>query len=299
MKYLIILIVMFFFSMSFAQSNPFLPTSPAQERTEDSTEKEVSTTTSVSGNLTSRIPFMNTILRLQHSLNRTISGRLRSIDEGNTLFSVAVIVLLAFVYGVIHSLGPGHAKLLISTHTLTQPDSLLSSWFAGALFALVHTSSAILLFLLVRVFLLDTSATGDNSSQVMMRMSGVMIMVVGAILLLAPVLKKLPLKKIPFPYEKFTSLPALSFSAGIVPCPGAFLILIFSNTLGMLHWGIVSVVSLSVGMAITVSVIGTAGVVVRRKLQIHGKGKMIPKLFSGVRYAGAVIIILLGFVMAI
>ena len=46
------------------------------------------------------------------------------------------------------------------------------------------------------------------------------------------------------------------FSAGIVPCPGAAMILLFTLNMNILYAGIISVLVMSLGMALTISSAG-------------------------------------------
>jgi nickel/cobalt transporter (NicO) family protein len=92
------------------------------------------------------------------------------------------------------------------------------------------------------------------------------------------------------------SLLALGISGGIVPCPGALVILLLAVALHRIVFGLTLIVSFSLGLAAVLIAIGILMVKARPMMErFSGDGKLIKRLpmFS------ALIIILVGFVMAV
>lgn len=92
------------------------------------------------------------------------------------------------------------------------------------------------------------------------------------------------------------SLLALGISGGIVPCPGALVILLLAVALHRIVFGLTLIVSFSLGLAAVLIAIGILMVKARPMMErFSGEGKLIKRLpvFS------ALIIILVGFVMAV
>ena len=62
----------------------------------------------------------------QRDVNQQMSGLLKAVAENPTQAGGALL-LFSFVYGVLHALGPGHGKVVITTWLATHPSKLKSS----------------------------------------------------------------------------------------------------------------------------------------------------------------------------
>jgi nickel/cobalt transporter (NicO) family protein len=76
-------------------------------------------------------------IRWQSRLNASLQDALTSQRDGPNTLAAGMLVLLSFAYGVLHALGPGHGKLVVSTYLLSHPARigdalLLSVWTACA-----------------------------------------------------------------------------------------------------------------------------------------------------------------------
>jgi len=196
--------------------------------------------------------FFNLILKkfieLQQQLNATISSNFREIGDENTLIPILTILSIAFIYGVVHALGPGHGKLLVSSYFLRNNRSYKEAFKMGYLISLIHTISAlsisfILYYLLEVVF----SQTFQEVSFYMTKISALLIIGVAIYLFFeqhkehssADVIQRSDL--------------SIAFSAGVIPCPGVMTIILFSILIGNISVGITAAVFMSVGMGLTIS----------------------------------------------
>ena len=92
------------------------------------------------------------------------------------------------------------------------------------------------------------------------------------------------------------SLLALGISGGIVPCPGALVILLLAVALHRIVFGLTLIVSFSLGLAAVLIAIGILMVKARPMMErFSGEGKLIKRL----PVVSALVIILVGFVMAV
>lgn len=76
------------------------------------------------------------VQREQNGLRREITKTLAALRHGGDAAAWWGMVSLGFVYGVLHAVGPGHGKAVVSTFLLTQPSgykSALSLAVGGAL----------------------------------------------------------------------------------------------------------------------------------------------------------------------
>jgi ABC-type nickel/cobalt efflux system permease component RcnA len=132
----------------------------------------------------------------------------------------------------------------------------------------------------------------------MLSLSGVLIVVAGAVVLLSPLLEDFLQARAKKIFRGVSSLSVLAVIAGMAPCPGVFLILVFSSVVGAMPVGILSVIAVSIGMAITVSTMGTIGGAMRTGM---AKGRQHPFWGTALqvsRIAAGCLIVGVGLVMA-
>lgn len=207
-----------------------------------------------------RFPLSNELFALQRRLTGSLAGAFNGIKERARLTHVVVLLLVAFAYGAVHSLGPGHAKSLFVSYTLARPTTAAETWAAGGLFALTHTGMALVSFTILRQLLHQEQGRIEEYSRSMLRASGGLVVLAGVIVLIAPLLEGMAEAAVRRSLSKINKMGFLAVVAGLAPCPGAFLILVFSSVAGLLHIGIMAVVAVSLGMAITVSAFAHTGV---------------------------------------
>ncbi|MDD2452057.1 MAG: high frequency lysogenization protein HflD [Sulfurovum sp.] len=206
---------------------------------------------------------LRTITHWQYELNKLVSGSLKDLDSPEAMTAAFTVIGIAFVYGVIHAVGPGHGKSLVGLYFLREGGSYRQALKMGYLIAAVHALSALTLTMVI-YYLIDTlfSKSFREFSGYSMIASAVLIILVGCYLV----------------YESWShrnakeetklsnrSGYAVAFSAGIVPCPGVMTITLFALSMGHVALGVVSALVMSVGMGLTISLAGIASVAVQKK----------------------------------
>ena len=187
-------------------------------------------------------------IEIQQQLNAAISSNFREIGDGDSLIPILTILGIAFIYGVVHALGPGHGKLLVSSYFLRNNRSYKEAFKMGYLISIIHTISAlsisfILYYLLEVVF----SQTFQEVSFYMTKISALLIIGVGIYLFFEQH------KEHQLPESNQRSDLSIALSAGVIPCPGVMTIILFSILIGNVSVGIAAAVFMSVGMGLTIS----------------------------------------------
>lgn len=292
------LLLTLFSSGGYAQQNPFRRPAVNQQ---DSlvTPKAAHSPKSAESKLWNIIPFGRTLLSGQRILIGKLSSMLRSLKTSPHPSTFAMLLLFAFLYGIIHSLGPGHAKTLFASHGLSRGSPHRKTWIAGILFSVTHTGSAILLFAVFRFLLGSGQSERDTFSHDMMVVSGILITVAGIIILFSSLLEKKAQSAAGTLLRRSTGLMTVAVIAGLAPCPGAFLILTFSHIIGILPVGIAAVVAVSLGMSITVSFAGMAGSGFSKRISNENGSTLLHGIGSVIRYLAAAMIIAIGLLMAV
>lgn len=83
------------------------------------------------------------LLVFNREANRLISQHLRAIRDGDALWPLLVGVALAFTYGVVHALGPGHGKFVVVSYFLSREAQIGRGLLMGLQIAVFHVISAI------------------------------------------------------------------------------------------------------------------------------------------------------------
>lgn len=294
----ILLFLLLIFLCGYAQQNPFRRPNSGKDDTVAVSRIKQSVKTGKDENiLWKMIPFSRELLSWQRILSGKLSSLLRNIKTHPRPSTVALLLLIAFFYGIIHSIGPGHAKTIFISHGLSRVTPHCDTWIAGAVFSITHCGSAIILFTVLKTVLGGGQREHDMFSEDVAVLSGILIMVAGVIIVISSLLEN----KVHFMAGKLlrrsTGLVPVAAVAGLVPCPGAFLVLTFSGVIGILPAGIAAVAAISAGMAITVSLAGMAGSSMG-KLMEGGKNSRIGHVAGAViRYTAAGVIIAIGAIM--
>lgn len=233
-------------------------------------------------------------------------------DEKNPL-TYLLLLLFAYVYGLIHALGPGHGKTLVASYFLSNEKSYSRALFVSLAIGVVHTFSAFLLTLII-YFAVNTFLSQFLNDTVFYttKISAVIIISIALYLLyqkykayknIQEAKKQPSFNFSTTPHvstcscaackvdEKSTDL-ALIVSAGIIPCPGTVTIFIFSLSLGLYYAGFLSALVMSLGMSTIIFFSAVLSVAVRKKTS-EGNGNLKKYL----EYGSLVIILLLGLLL--
>jgi ABC-type nickel/cobalt efflux system permease component RcnA len=230
--------------------------------------------------------FLFEINKIQYMLNSKISLYFRELQQDNSISLSLMIIFIAFIYGTIHAMGPGHGKAIVSSYFLKSNKNYKSAFKMGYLISIIHAISAMSLTFII-YYLLHTvfSKTFNEATAIAMRVSAVMIIIVGIYLLYEAIYQKHGNCQME---KKSKNDFFVALSAGIVPCPGVMTVLFFSMALGKIIVGVLSAIAMSIGMGLTISLVATF--VVSAKKQ----GGFIKKNEYLFEYISAILIICLG-----
>ncbi len=227
-------------------------------------------------------------------LLRTMTDRLaelaREIRESRSPGPMIALGLVSLLYGIFHALGPGHGKTIVSTFFLARDAKLRHGVMAGFLIALVHAVSALAIVLALFFIVQGVFSTGfESASKIVQTISFAAIVIIGAAMLVEKIrgkehvhvhaLGKLHRHDEGEGHEEHhqaaagdpslvtgRELFAIALASGIVPCPGASAIILVCLSLNVMLAGIVAVTMISLGMGITITMVGTVAILVKRGL---------------------------------
>lgn len=240
-----------------------------------------------------------------------IKGLFEDIKDEQNPLAYIFLLFFAYIYGVVHALGPGHGKTLVGSYFLSNDRSYSKALFISLAIGVVHTFSAFLLTLII-YFIVDTFLAKflDESIYYTTKISAVIIITIALYLLYQKYKVFKQLKNAPRLYGFSTDphIPtcacasckvdnnstdmALIISAGIIPCPGTVTIFIFSLSLGLYYAGFLSALVMSLGMSTIIFVSAILSTMVRKKTSDTNSN-----LKKYLEYASLVIILTLGLLL--
>lgn len=241
----------------------------------------------------------------QRRIQQALSSSLRDIQSGSGSLALWTLASVCFGYGVVHTLGPGHGKAVVVAYFLdsTKPRAWMEGIFAGAWIAFTHTLAALLLAGVLKLFysvgLLGALREVRNVEIV----SYVLILLVGFWRLWAGITGRLHEHAHGAghdhgdhghdhhnhghhdhdhhhahhdePPRRTIAGWLLLTAAGIAPCAGALVVILLSTALGVLWAGVIGVIAIAFGMAITLAAIGMASMVAHRLIIGDGRSQAI------------------------
>jgi len=232
--------------------------------------------------------FIREITQWQYELNKFISSNIRELKDESSISTSLIVIAIAFVYGVVHAVGPGHGKALVAFYFTSNKSDYKKAFKIGYLISIFHAISA-LIFTFVIYFIIEKMfrKSFQEFSNVAMIVSAVMIIIVGLYLLYEAYANRKEKEKGIDKTNK--SEYAVSFSAGVVPCPGVMTIVLFCIVLEQYAVGILSALSMSIGMGLTISLAGIFSIALNKKA-----GGFLRSYGFILEMAGALLVLLLG-----
>ena len=262
----------------------------------------------------------------QREVQALFSTSLLDIGSGRDASAIWALLTVAFGYGVVHTLGPGHGKTLIAAYFLdgAAPRAWVAGIVAGGWVALTHTFSALALAVVLKLMSVAGLFGALAHARLVETLSYGLIVAVGAWRLRAG-LRGEPacceahdhdhhhdhhVHAMQPAGESRSSkglapaqaglLPARSgmlllSAAGLAPCAGALILVLLSLALDVLWAGILGVVAIAAGMALALAGVGMASMLANRLIVGENGSGQLGRIVSvgssvAVMAAGAILL---------
>lgn len=228
----------------------------------------------------------------------------------------------AFLYGVLHAIGPGHGKFIVTTWLSTNQENPLATRLVPFLGSLMQGVSAILFVSILAVGFNLAAGDLSESRWYVEKISALTIGGFGAYIIYRA-LKSLRPRRL-----RIASLTPLGhqhapecgcghhgvgmatqgdwktrlgviLAIGARPCSGAIMILLFSNALGIVSWGIAAVMTMSLGTALSIMGLSLAVRYARERTAalFSGETQRLAWVVPALKVAGGLALILFAAVL--
>ena len=235
-------------------------------------------------------------------------------------------ILVAFGYGLVHTLGPGHGKAVVISYFVGDGGSLRKGFTMGIMIAITHVLSSIIVVLVMDFAVRQATGQAPSDYRAIRLGSYALIIIIGAVMLRSAIQALRHSRKNKHSHaghdhhheshddhhddhahhdclacsalEKKTKGAGtwLALAVGVVPCTGALLVLLFGVANDLLFPAILMVAAISAGMAIAMSGIGVLAILGRRMAfrRMKDDEAKRARFTSGLRIAGATVVLLIG-----
>jgi nickel/cobalt exporter len=229
-------------------------------------------------------------------LSRALKNSHASLPIGLALICLAV----AFGIGALHAIEPGHGKTMVAAYLVGSRGTFKQAIFLGGLVTFTHTISVFALGLIT--LFLSQYVLPETMTKVLGVVSGVSIVWIGGLLLYRRAGKLwVPApahhhhhhphthdhhhqhaadththdghthSHVPEGEVSMGSLIALGVTGGLVPCPAALVLLLSCISIGRPGFGLLLLISFSVGLALVLMLIGVMVLVVKKSVPKSSK----------------------------
>jgi ABC-type nickel/cobalt efflux system permease component RcnA len=269
----------------------------------------------------------------QKSFYRALSGALKAMREDPA--KLWVLIGLSFAYGIFHAAGPGHGKAVISSYLIANEQALRRGIAISFAAAFAQGLMAILVIGVTFLFLRGTGIKMTSATHWLEIASYALIAAFGGWLLwrkLQVMFVPSPAahhhhhghhhEHHGHDHEHGGSCPECGHShapdpkalqsdefdwrgagsavlaIGLRPCSGALIVLTFALLNGLYLGGVLSVAAMSIGTAITVSVLATLAVTAKGfAVRLASTETAAARVGGGIEIAGASLVLILGLLL--
>lgn len=203
------------------------------------------------------------LARIQRELRDGLSARVRALLGGATPGTLTAFLALALGYGALHAAGPGHGKAVAVAYVLARGETAPRAALLGLLMGAAHAASATGLVLILYVVLSRSLLVGFTSHGLWLERASYALVCAIALWMLARAARGGTGEGGPA-CENRKGLVATGLCTGLVPCPGAAIVLLFSLALGAVWIGLAAVAAMALGMGLTIACAAALAAVLRR-----------------------------------
>lgn len=239
--------------------------------------------------------FLKYLSQALQNLTSDMQDLLKDIEKSNSFISYFWLLSFSFLYGILHAIGPGHGKSLISSYFLREKSSHLKALGMSSLIGVVHTFSAFLLTLVV-YYSVNTflGSLFTDIEKMATKISAIIIICIAVFLIYKKIIKHKHQSHCGCSGCKTQSTDiGIILAAGIVPCAGTVTIFIYTMSLNLYFIGFLSAIFMSLGMSLIIYLTALLSIKIRDKASVSTS---LLKIFE---YGSLVFILCLGIILLI
>ena len=262
----------------------------------------------------------------QRRANAEIALHMNAVGQGDDVGAFFLGLTIAFVYGMVHAFGPGHGKFVIVAYFLGRDTRVLRGVVMAVQVAVVHVIAAVVVVGLAEFVLRAGFGIGLSEVPGVRAASFLIIFGIGVYMLYralrastAPAAGAAVGRDHDHVHDHVhghvhrhahghhhdeargdVAGGFMALAAGMAPCPGAVLVLLYAVANDMLYPGFLLVASMSLGIGLSICTLGVGAILARqsavRIMERSGGSRGVDLLRHSMNYAGAAFVTLVGLV---
>ena len=272
------------------------------------------------------------LMDFQRRANAEVALHMNAIERGENLGALLLALAVAFAYGAVHAFGPGHGKFVVVSYFLGREARVMRGVVMAVQIAIVHVIAAVVIVWLADLVLRGGFGLGLSDVPGVRAASFLIIVGIGLYMLYRAVRASLRARSggahghgHSHDHSHGHSPPhhhshphhhdhghhhghshgakaeggILALAAGMVPCPGAVLIMLYGVANDMIVPGSLLVAAMSLGIGSSICVLGVGAILARQaamRVMERSGGGGTNVLRHGMNYAGAALVTLVGLV---
>ena len=217
----------------------------------------------------------------QKTLREEISVQTTNLKNGKSS-SLSLFLLICFVYGLIHAIGPGHGKTIVASYFIARKGKILQGIGLGTSITIIHTLSAVILLFALYGIAKATLFPIFEAGRIHIEKASYALIILTGILLVAVSAKEAfhGAHEETAKAANWKELLWLAFITGIVPCPAVALVVFFCLLNELPGLSLCGAFAIALGMAVTNTGFGIGAIFIRR-----GIDKGVDRIGKLQRYA--------------
>ncbi len=232
----------------------------------------------------------------QKDLRQKLSATLRDFKSNKSSKVLFIALGLAFLYGIVHSIGPGHGKVFLVSQVIGSEVKYSSIVGSSILFAFLHSLSGLTLVAILKILSMSLFRESAKFSIIAQNISFAILIVLGISMFSKAILKKNDYHH----KHKSSNLFITALMIGFVPCPGSIIIAVYAMKMGVYSTGVLMVLAMALGMAFTLILLNSLTLYVKSLATINiSKQDTINKYSRIMTMIGSSFIIIMGTIFLI
>ena len=272
--------------------------------------------------------FTDFVMDFQRRANAEVALHMNAIERGENLGAFLLALAVAFAYGAVHAFGPGHGKFVVVSYFLGREARVMRGVVMAVQIAIVHVIAAVVIVWLADLVLRGGFGLGLSDVPGVRAASFLIIVGIGLYMLYQAVRASLRARSSGahghghghshdhshghspthhhdhghhhgHSHSGKAEGGILALAAGMVPCPGAVLIMLYAVANDMIVPGSLLVAAMSLGIGSSICVLGVGAILARQaamRVMERSGGGGANVLRHGMNYAGAALVTLVGLV---
>lgn len=258
------------------------------------------------------------LIEFQRQVNAGVAIHMRALETGHSFAAFFLGLGVAFLYGMVHALGPGHGKFVIMSYFMGREVFVLRGLVMALQMAVVHVIAAVVIVWVADILLKTSLGIGLADVPGVRAGSFLIIAAIGVYMLYQAVRgSRGHTHTHDHPHDHShdhhhhghshdhahgashaTEGGLIALAVGMVPCPGAVLVMLYAIANDMIYPGFLLVAAMSAGIGLTIAILGVATILLRqfatRFIENSGGGVAVARFRTLSNTVGALLVTVIG-----